>query len=101
MDVRRVSARQIIEEYACAEGARLAPLVAHSIGGACRPSARGARVVTTACTMLALVTDAFGGRGGIAQYNRDLLGAIAETNLVSMITILPRQTLEPPQLPRG
>lgn len=27
--------------------------------------------------MLALVTDAFGGRGGIAQYNRDFLGAIA------------------------
>jgi phosphatidylinositol alpha-1,6-mannosyltransferase len=27
--------------------------------------------------VLALVTDAWGGRGGIAQYNRDLLGAIA------------------------
>jgi hypothetical protein len=27
--------------------------------------------------MLALVTEAFGGRGGIAQYNRDLLGALA------------------------
>ena len=27
--------------------------------------------------MLALVTDAFGGRGGIAQYNRDFLAAIA------------------------
>src|SRR5689334_9401808 len=51
--------------------------------------------------MLALVTDAYGGRGGIAQYNRDFLGAIAETNLVSSITILPRQTLESPQLPRG
>ena len=37
--------------------------------------------------MLALVTDAFGGRGGIAQYNRDFLEALAET---SSITVLPR-----------
>jgi phosphatidyl-myo-inositol dimannoside synthase len=42
-------------------------------------------------TMLALVTDAFGGRGGIAQYNRDFLGALAETGAVSSITVLPRQ----------
>jgi hypothetical protein len=27
--------------------------------------------------MLALVTDAFGGHGGIAQYNRDFLHALA------------------------
>src|SRR5260370_21205702 len=40
--------------------------------------------------MLALVTDAFGGRGGIAQYNRDFLGALAETAAVSSITVLPR-----------
>ena len=33
--------------------------------------------------MLALVTDAFGGRGGIAQYNRDFLGALAETGAAS------------------
>jgi phosphatidylinositol alpha-1,6-mannosyltransferase len=42
-------------------------------------------------TMLALVTDAFGGRGGIAQYNCDFLGALAESRAVSSITILPRQ----------
>lgn len=41
--------------------------------------------------MLALLTDAFGGRGGIAQYNRDFLGALAETGAVSSITVLPRQ----------
>jgi phosphatidylinositol alpha-1,6-mannosyltransferase len=41
--------------------------------------------------MLALVTDAFGGRGGIAQYNRDFLGALAETGAVSSITVRPRQ----------
>jgi phosphatidylinositol alpha-1,6-mannosyltransferase len=45
----------------------------------------------TAPAMLALVTDAFGGRGGIAQYNRDFLGALAETDAVSSITVLPRQ----------
>jgi phosphatidylinositol alpha-1,6-mannosyltransferase len=42
-------------------------------------------------TMLALLTDAFGGRGGIAQYNRDFLGALADTGAVSLITVLPRQ----------
>ena len=39
--------------------------------------------------ILALVTDAFGGRGGIAQYNRDFLGALAESG-VRAITALPR-----------
>jgi phosphatidylinositol alpha-1,6-mannosyltransferase len=41
--------------------------------------------------MLALVTDAFGGRGGIAQCNRDFLGVLAETGAVSSIMVLPRQ----------
>jgi phosphatidylinositol alpha-1,6-mannosyltransferase len=41
--------------------------------------------------MLALVTDAFGGRGGIAQYNRDFLGALAEAEVLSSIRVLPRQ----------
>ncbi len=45
--------------------------------------------MTTPPAMLALVTDAFGGRGGIAQYNRDFLGALAEAGLAS-ITVLPR-----------
>jgi phosphatidylinositol alpha-1,6-mannosyltransferase len=40
--------------------------------------------------MLALVTDAFGGRGGIAQYNRDLLSSLAQSGVVSSITVLPR-----------
>ena len=50
-------------------------------------------------TMLAIVTDAFGGRGGIAQYNRDFLGALAETGAVSSITVLPRQAPDPLVLP--
>ncbi len=49
--------------------------------------------------MLAIVTDAFGGRGGIAQYNRDFLGALAETGAVSSITVLPRQAPDLPMLP--
>jgi phosphatidylinositol alpha-1,6-mannosyltransferase len=40
--------------------------------------------------MLALVTDAYGGRGGIAQYNRDFLGALAESGLFSSIMVIPR-----------
>ncbi len=48
--------------------------------------------------MLALVTDAFGGRGGIAQYNRDFLGALAETRALSSITVLPRLAPDPPVL---
>ena len=43
----------------------------------------------TAPAVLALVTDAFGGRGGIAQYNRDFLEALAG---MSSITVLPRHT---------
>ena len=40
---------------------------------------------------LALVTDAFGGNGGIAQYNRDFLSALANGGSLSSITVLPRR----------
>jgi phosphatidylinositol alpha-1,6-mannosyltransferase len=49
--------------------------------------------------MLAIVTDAFGGRGGIAQYNRDFLGALADTGAVSSIAVLPRQAPDPFAVP--
>src|SRR4029077_17292870 len=49
--------------------------------------------------MLAIVTDAFGGRGGIAQYNRDFLGALAEAGIMSSITVLPRQAPDLPAPP--
>jgi phosphatidyl-myo-inositol dimannoside synthase len=52
-------------------------------------------------SMLALVPDAYGGRGGIAQYNRDFLGAIAQSGLVSSITVLPRHALDPVEAPSG
>jgi phosphatidylinositol alpha-1,6-mannosyltransferase len=53
----------------------------------------------TLSSVLALVTDAFGGRGGIAQYNRDFLGAIAPT---TALRILPRHAPDPvSDLPAG
>ena len=49
--------------------------------------------------VLALVTDAFGGLGGIAQYNRDLLSILAET---VEVVVLPRAAQRPVcQLPAG
>jgi phosphatidylinositol alpha-1,6-mannosyltransferase len=39
---------------------------------------------------LALVTDAFGSSGGIAQYNRDLVAALAEIPGADRIIVLPR-----------
>jgi phosphatidyl-myo-inositol dimannoside synthase len=47
-------------------------------------------------TVLALVTEAFGGRGGIAQYNRDFLRALAASPEISAITVLPRNAPDPP-----
>lgn len=41
-------------------------------------------------SMLALVTDAYGGYGGIAQYNRDYLDAAARSGLFQSILALPR-----------
>ena len=51
--------------------------------------------MTAKVKMLALVTDAFGGRGGIAQYNRDFLGAVVSCGAVSSITVLPRHAVDP------
>lgn len=41
--------------------------------------------------VLALVTDAFGGYGGMAQYNRDFIGALAVVPEVQQVVVLPRQ----------
>jgi phosphatidylinositol alpha-1,6-mannosyltransferase len=40
--------------------------------------------------VLALVTEAFGGRGGIAQYNRDFISALARCDRVGDVIVLPR-----------
>src|SRR6476660_10547951 len=42
--------------------------------------------------VFALVTEAFGGRGGIAQYNRDFLSALARCDRVGEVIVLPRRT---------
>src|SRR5215467_8877913 len=45
--------------------------------------------------VLALVTDAFGGRGGIAQYNRDFLSSLATCDQISDVVVLPRASATP------
>ena len=52
-------------------------------------------------TMLAIVPDAFGGRGGIAQYNRDFLGAVADAGTFSSIVVLPRNAPDPYTMPKN
>ncbi len=49
--------------------------------------------------MLALVTDAFGGRGGIAQYNRDFLSTLASAG--SSVVVLPRLAPDEEKPPSG
>jgi phosphatidyl-myo-inositol dimannoside synthase len=49
--------------------------------------------------VLALITDAFGGHGGIAQYNRDLLLALALSSRVSNILVVPRHGAHIESLP--
>jgi glycosyltransferase involved in cell wall biosynthesis len=45
--------------------------------------------------VLALVTDAYGGHGGIAQYNRDLLDALGASAAVDVVVALPRLVVGP------
>jgi phosphatidylinositol alpha-1,6-mannosyltransferase len=45
--------------------------------------------------LLALVSDAYGGAGGIAQYNRDLLRALDAAPAVAGIDVLPRHAKGP------
>src|SRR5579862_3297585 len=52
----------------------------------------------TTPAMLALVPDAFGACGGIAQYNRDFFGALAA---MSSITVLPRHAPDSVALPES
>jgi phosphatidylinositol alpha-1,6-mannosyltransferase len=52
--------------------------------------------------VLALVSDAFGGHGGIAQYNCDFLSALAACEGVRDVIVLPRATEKlPSTLPSG
>jgi phosphatidyl-myo-inositol dimannoside synthase len=63
----------------------LGPAVGLQRGGGMSLTTRRAGI-----RVVALVTDAFGGFGGIAQYNRDFLAALAQVNRVEWITVLPR-----------
>jgi phosphatidylinositol alpha-1,6-mannosyltransferase len=54
-----------------------------------------------ALKVLALVTDAFGGRGGIAQYNRDLLSALVRGGVAVSVVVVPRAAPDPVVLPAG
>jgi phosphatidyl-myo-inositol dimannoside synthase len=52
--------------------------------------------------ILALVTDAFGGHGGIAQYNRDFFSALAGCDRVGEVIVLPRAAARlPDRMPSG
>jgi phosphatidyl-myo-inositol dimannoside synthase len=50
----------------------------------------GSVVTRSGVRVLALVTEAFGGHGGIAQYNRDFLSALARCDRVGDVIVLPR-----------
>lgn len=46
--------------------------------------------------ILVLATDAHGGYGGIAQYNRDVLEGLATADTIEEIVVIPRLVQEPP-----
>lgn len=46
--------------------------------------------VSGGLNVLALVSDCFGGNGGIAQYNRDLMTALAASSRANRVVVLPR-----------
>jgi phosphatidyl-myo-inositol dimannoside synthase len=52
----------------------------------------GSIVAGSGLRILALVTDAFGGNGGIAQYNRDFLSALARCDRGGDVIVVPRRT---------
>jgi glycosyltransferase involved in cell wall biosynthesis len=52
--------------------------------------------------ILVLATDAFGGTGGIAQYTRDLIAALASYPATDSVTVVPRVIARDPEpLPTG
>ena len=54
-----------------------------------------------ALNVLALLTDAFGGRGGIAQYNRDFLSALVQGGDAVSVVVVPRMTPDVAVPPAG
>src|SRR5262249_49242566 len=85
------------------ERACFSPLVTRCVeqlGSAKRPRA-SADGMNPRPTMIAIVPDAYGGRGGIAQYNRDFLGALVEAGFISSIVVLPRNAPDPYTTPKN
>src|SRR5262249_20042928 len=52
-------------------------------------------MVEPSLRVLAIVTDAFGGRGGIAQYNRDFLSSLAKCDRIGHVIVVPRASATP------
>jgi phosphatidyl-myo-inositol dimannoside synthase len=60
----------------------------------------GDTVARHSLRVLALVTDAFGEFGGIAQYNRDFFSALSACETIGDVIVLPRRTaISPGELP--
>jgi phosphatidyl-myo-inositol dimannoside synthase len=55
----------------------------------------GSVMARSGLRILALVTEAFGGPGGIAQYNRDFLSALARCDGFGNLIVLPRFSAKP------
>src|SRR5947209_5880480 len=51
--------------------------------------------------IFALAPDAWGGRGGIAQYNRDFLGALSRCPDVQSVTVMVREEIDRANPPAG
>jgi phosphatidylinositol alpha-1,6-mannosyltransferase len=61
-----------------------------TLGFSGRGSLNGSTLAYPALRVLALVSDAFGGRGGIAQYNRHLFTALAACDRIGELIVVPR-----------
>src|SRR5215510_1220593 len=61
-----------------------------TLGTCCGHDVRPTGKMTHHIRILALITDGFGGQGGISQYNRDFLTALSQTDSVGEIVVAPR-----------
>src|SRR6266540_2139587 len=65
-------------------------------------SLSGRAMAQPSLRVLALVTDAFGGHGGIAQYNRHFFSSLAACDRIGDVVVLPRASASCPEtLPSG
>ena len=57
--------------------------------------------IRTSHNLIALVTDAYGGYGGIAQYNRDFLSAVRTDERIGRLDVFPRLASQNEAAPEG